>query len=100
MANATRSNKIYIDSTGAVATVRKKIAYIIFTPDAANDVLAIRETSSDQDIVYIRAATAKDTQVYDFSYAPLVFQNGVYIQTLTSGAKATLVTVEGGSSGT
>lgn len=95
MANAVRGNKIYVDATGSLTTRRTKIAYILFTPDAANDEIALREASSDVDCFYLRAATAKNTMVIDLSNAPAVFNNGIYVQTLTSGAKAVLITVQG-----
>lgn len=96
MANVIRGNKIYIDSTGSVTTQRVKIAYILFTPDAAHDELVLRETASDSDTFYLRQDTAKDTKMYDFSLAPLVFNNGLYIQTLTAGAKCVIITTSSG----
>ena len=95
MANAITGNKVYVATTGEITTSRTKIAYILFTPDAANDQLVLRETASGANCVSIRGATAKQTALYDFSNCPLVFNNGVYIQTLTSGATATLITVQG-----
>jgi hypothetical protein len=92
MANSVQGNKIYIDATGTVADSRTKVAYILFTPGAANDQLILRETSGGSDIFYIRSATANETMRFDFALAPLVFNNGIYVQTLTSGAKAVLVT--------
>lgn len=96
MANAVTGNKIYLDATGAVTTSRKKVAYIVFTPDASNDQLILRETSGGANCISVRGATAKDTMVLDFSARPIVFNNGIYVQTLTSGATATLITTESG----
>jgi hypothetical protein len=96
MANSRLGNKIYIEATGSIATVPIKVAYILFTPDAANDQLILRETSNGADCLILRAATVKDTRMFDFSRKPIVFQNGIYVQTLSSGAKAVLITTSAG----
>lgn len=96
MANAVTTGKIYIDSTGAVTTNTIKIAYILFTPDAANDQLILRESQNGSNCLSVRAAVAKNTMILDFSRKPLVFTNGLYVQTLTSGATATVVTTKSG----
>ncbi len=97
MANSRNGNKIFADSTGAAVTGSAvKVAYIVFTPNAANDECLLKETASGSDVFYFRAATAKETKVYDFSRRPVVFQNGLYIQTLTSGAKVIFVTTSTG----
>jgi hypothetical protein len=96
MANAIRGNKIYIDSTGSVTTTRTKVAHILFTPDAASDQMILRESSSDSDCFIIRGATAKETIHISMEQVPMVFSNGIYVQTLTSGAKAVIVTTQGG----
>lgn len=98
MANARTGNKIFIDSTGSITDSSVKIAYIIFTPNSANDEFLLQETSSGASCLYFRAATAKDTKVYDFSRKPVVFNNGVYVQTLTLGAKAMIITTTTGDS--
>ncbi len=94
MANRA-GNKILADSTGVVVDTSHKIAYILFTPNAANDEMMIRETASGADCFYVRAATAKDTKEFDFSHCPMFFPNGIYIETLTSGAKVVFVTTQG-----
>lgn len=96
MANVIRANKILIDSTGLVTSARTKVAYILFTPNAANDEIAIRESPSDDNCFYLRGAVAKQTEIYRMSEVPAVFGNGIYIQTLTSGAKAVLITTNTG----
>lgn len=96
MANNRVGNKILIDSTGSVVEGPIKVTYILFTASSANDELLIRESADGPDCLYIRAATAKDTKYFNFSRAPMFFPNGIYIQTITSGAKAVLVTATGG----
>ncbi len=96
MANTIRGNKILIDSTGEVTTTRTKVVYILFTPNTAFDELVLRETASDADCFYIRQAVAKETKLYRLPEAAAVFNNGLYVQTLTSGAKAVLITTSTG----
>lgn len=97
MGNTRLSNKIYIDSTGEVIDTTVKIAAILFTPDAAGDQMVLRETQDGADIFIVRGAVAKDTLMFHFNDIPMVFQNGIYVQTLTSGAKAVLVTTSTGA---
>lgn len=94
--NARVGNKIFIDSTGEVTTSQVKVAYILFTPNSANDELTLRETASGADCFYLRGAVAKQTTIFRLGEAPAVFVNGLYVQTLTSGAKAVLVTTSTG----
>lgn len=97
MANVIRGNKILLDTaSAAVTTQRTKVAYILFTPNAANDELALKETASDDVCFYIRGAVAKQTQIYRMAEVPVLFNNGIYVETLTSGAKAILVTTQAG----
>ena len=99
MANARTGNKIFIDSTGAVisgANQPVKIAYILFTPNSTHDELLLRETVNGDDCLYLRLDLAKDTRLFDFSRKPIVFNNGIYVQTLSSGPKAVLITTSAG----
>lgn len=97
MANAIVGNKIYVDSTGSITTDRIKVAYIIFTPSNANDSLTLRETSSGNDIIFLQGATAKTTLQFRFEDVPILFNNGLYVQQISSGAKVTLVTTSTGA---
>lgn len=97
MANAVTGNKIYVDSTGELTTTRTKVAYILFTPDDANDEMILKETASGATCLHLRGSTAKQTVQYDFTDVPLVFQQGIYVSALTSNAKATLITTSGGN---
>lgn len=94
--NSRVGNKIFIDSTGAIITGSVKVAYVLFTPDSAEDELVLRETASGADCFYIRGATAKQTALYRMPEVPLTFTNGIYVQTLTAGAKVVLVTTSTG----
>lgn len=97
MANGRFGNKIWIEETGTVVSGKPvKVAYILFTPDATSDQMVLRETSSGSDCFFVRGAVAKDTICLDFHARPIIFQNGIHVQTLTSGAKAVLITTEAG----
>lgn len=92
MANVANSNTIYIDATGDIANTRNvRVMAIIFTPDAANDQLILRDQTTTANKLRIRGATAKDSVYLDLSSAPIVFPNGININTITSGAVATLI---------
>lgn len=96
MANSHTSNKFHIDSTGSLTTKRQQISYILFTPNASGDTLALKETSAGDVVFTAKGAVAHATQYLDFSRRPLVFGNGVYVSTITSGATAVIVTTEAG----
>jgi hypothetical protein len=94
VANAVRSNKILIDSTGAVATSRTKVVYALFTPSAAGDTVTLRETLTDADIFTLKADVA-GSRLFRFEETNLVFTNGIYVESISTGAKLLLVTVPG-----
>ncbi len=96
MANSIVGNKIYIDSTGLVTEDRQLVVHALFTPAAADDKVILRETSSGSDVIILQCATAKDTKHFSFELIPMLFGNGIYVQTITSGAKLTLVTTSKG----
>ncbi len=96
MANTIVGNKIYIDSTGLVADTRQLVVHALFTPAAADDKVILRESSGGSDVLILQAATAKDTKHFSFELVPMLFTNGIYIQTITSGAKLTLITTSKG----
>jgi hypothetical protein len=86
------SNSIYVDTTGDIAnTANSRLMAIIFTPDAANDQLILEDQTTTNLKLRIRASVAKNSVYYDFSSAPIVFPNGINIDTITSGAVATLI---------
>jgi hypothetical protein len=97
MANVRLGNKILIDAEGAAAATGPiKVVYVLFTPDTAADELELSETDGGSLGFYCRGATAKETLQFDFSACPLVFNNGIWVETLTTGAKALLVTTSSG----
>lgn len=96
MAITSLANKIYVDSTGVVTDSRTKVAYILFTPSAANDSVTFKETSGGSDILFIQGATAKTTMQIRFEDVPMLF-NSIYVSQISSGAKMTIVTTSAGA---
>lgn len=96
MANVRTGNKFYVDSTGELTSVRTQVAYILFTPANAGDQIVLRESAAGADVFQLQAAVADDTKHFDFSARPIVFPNGIYVQTLTTGAKAVFILTEAG----
>lgn len=94
MANARSGNIIFIDTASSQITsdLNLKIASILFTSSSAGDALELRESSSGSTKVYIKNGTANDTAQFIFE-TPIVFSQGIYVQTISSGAKAILVLV-------
>lgn len=98
MANAYQSGSIYVDTTGSLTTKPVKVAYILYTPDTANDALVLRDGGASDPIkTTIKGATAKHTIVVDLSTRPMVFVNGIYATVATSGTATLIITSEGGS---
>ena len=97
MANVLQSNSVYVDSTGALTTKKTKVAYIIFTPDAANDAITLRDGDGAGDPLKLtlKGATAKQSTLFDFSNKPLLFQDGIYCSAITASATATLILTSG-----
>lgn len=97
MANAKNGNTLSIDATGSLTTNPTRVAYITFTPDAANDQLVLKDGSTSGAIKWsCKGATAKHTEFYDVSYSPLFFPNGIYVATLSASGVAILVTTSSG----
>lgn len=92
MANVQNSNSFYIDSTGALTTQpNTRVSAILFTANAANDVLTLTDGSGGAIKLKLQHATAKDSRLYAL-YKPIVFPNGVYVSVLTASATATIIT--------
>lgn len=94
MANVRNGNTWFLDSSGQLDESNTKVAYILFTPGAANDVLRLSDSSGGSDKIELKLDSAS-SQLFDFSSNPLVFPNGIYVTQLTAGAKASLVVIGG-----
>lgn len=99
MANVYRSGSIYVDSIGVVVNRRAKVAYIIFTPATANDVMTIRDGSGAGSPLKltIKGDIAARSMPIDLSNSPLLFEDGIYCSVLTAGALATFILTSEGA---
>jgi hypothetical protein len=96
VANVRSGNSAYVDTTGSITTDKNtKVVRILFTPDAANDELLLKDGTAGSSKIYLRLATAKKTEVFDLGDG-INFPNEIYVSTLTAGAKAVLMLKSGG----
>lgn len=96
MANVQSSGSYYVDSTGSLTTTKNiRVSQIIFTAAAGNDQMILRTDGVAGPLkIKVRAATANDTMTIPFN-PPLIFPAGIYVDTITSGALATIITTGG-----
>lgn len=98
MANSFNGGRIHIDTASeqVVATDRRvKIAYILFVPDANEDQIVLRESSTGDVVFKLSSANAKESKLMDFARDPIVM-NGVYVDTVSTNAIAILYTTSRG----
>lgn len=98
MANSYTNGRIVIDTASeqVVATDRTvKISYILFTPDAANDQIIVRESAGGPILFKLSASTAKEDLLLDFTGDPIVAR-GIYVDTVSANAVAVLYTTTRG----
>lgn len=94
MANTLNGNTLYLDTTSSNGLIRKnvKVSYIIFRAALVSDELILKDGSSSGTVkVPLRADTSNQTLFVDLSNSPIVFPNGVYVDTLSANSVATLV---------
>lgn len=99
MANTVQSGTVYIDTNSAqVYTKKAKVSYIIYTTSGAGDQIVLRDGdgSSDPLKLSLKGAAANSTYTFDFSTTPIIFQDGIYVSTLSASSVATLVLTSGG----
>ena len=97
MANSRSGNIFYVDTTGELTTDSSvKVIGILFTTNAANDALILRESVNGTNKLSIKHVTANDTKFIDLSTTPILFARGIYVNTLTASAVATIITSTGG----
>lgn len=101
MANTPRTNTIYIDTNAEqVYNGRCKVAYIIHTASGANDQIVLRDGDGNTDPLKlsIKNPTANATMTIDLSSSPIIFQDGIYVSTLSAGSVCTLILTSGNGS--
>jgi len=98
VANVRNLNTDYVDSTGTLNSGKAaKVVYIIVTATSASAVLLLTDTASgNPKKLNLRVADANSTQVFDFSNSPIVFPNGVRVETLTNAVATVVYTTSGG----
>ena len=100
MANARCGNSYYIDSTGYVSATgskQVKVAYILFTSTLAADTITFKDASTSGALkMTLKVPTASETILFDFSFNPLVFPNGVYVSAISANCTATIITTTSG----
>lgn len=99
MSARINGNTIYIQDIGSITTERVRVIGIIFTPAAANDSIEISETSDILTNKIKIKAGVTTTQFLDLQMAPIRFERGIYVQSITDGARCTLITSTEGSTG-
>jgi hypothetical protein len=84
LANASNGNTLYVDSTGDILT-RKNVlvTYITVTPTGAASVI-IQDVTTAATKLRLDVATGTNSVVFDYSYNPILFPNGIRVSTLTN----------------
>lgn len=90
MANVVNGNTLSVDSTGDVTSKATKVYYVTVTATSANCILVLSDIGASAKKIELRVAASGTTQLFDFSYNPIFFPNGVEATTVTNGV-ATLV---------
>ena len=100
MASVFQSGSVYVTDTNAVAVSKPcKVAYILFTPAAGGDNIALFDAtgSAANQKCIIKGATANQTVFIDLSSKPLNFTNGIWATMSASGTATLVLTSEGAS---
>lgn len=100
MANVRNANTWYVDTASdSLAVSNIRITSIILTGGGSTSTLFLGDAVSDASYpakMSIMAAANTTVQIR-LEDTPMVFPNGIYIKTLTSGATATLFTTTAGN---
>jgi len=100
MALTNSAGTIYTDATGLLYTGRVKVSYIIITAASSHAEATLHDGTSGSDPIklVIRNGTNNDSQMFDFSSSPVVFNSGIYLSTIGTGARVMLITTSAGAS--
>lgn len=93
MAITYQSGSVYADSTGQLVTGRAKVAYIIFCPHNSGDEFVLRDGTGGSDPVKLTIHGAGTHQLVflDFSRRPMLFNDGIYLSTISANCHLTVV---------
>lgn len=95
MANVRNSNSIYVDTASDLVSSDQnvKLTHVVFSSSAAGDTIKLRDGAVDGPVkLVIKNGLANDTKTHRFDIVPIVFPTGIYVDVLSSGAVATLIT--------
>lgn len=97
MANTRSGNVFYADATGELTTDSNiKLVGVFLASASTTDVAELTESASGPTKLYLKCSDQNDTHFFDLSGCPIVFARGIYVKTLSSNVKLTLVTSTGG----
>ncbi len=105
MANVRNSNTFSVDaaSTDASDSIEGTSLHlmgILFTPNSAGQTMKLNDLApgpaAGDDKLTISGDIADRTRYYDLARANIVFPNGLWVTSISAGAKATLV-ISGGA---
>lgn len=98
--NTQNGNTFYVDTASSVLTSNKniKVVGIVFTSNGAGDNMVLRDGSVSGAIkLSVKNGAADDSQQLEFEIKPMLFPNGIYVDTLDTGAVATIIITSGES---
>ena len=91
MANAFNSNTFYVDTTGTfTAADAHIITHVVLTATSASARIVLQDATTSSNKLDLRVVVSGDSKVFDFADAPIRFEGGVKVSTLTNGV-ATLI---------
>ena len=103
MANVRNGNTFFVDTASNAGTLASfieekgiKVAFLSFTSNSIGDTLDLADlsptsTAAGSDKIVVRDDDATDTQTLNMIGTPMVFPNGLWIKSISAGAKATIV---------
>lgn len=98
MAIARNANSVYVDSTGQVTATGKpvRLKSVTYTSSSAGDAITFKDTdNSGTTKLTIKEGVNTNTNVHDFSNAPIRFPGGIYCSAISASSFAVIVVEEG-----
>lgn len=104
MANVIQSGSAYVDSTGLLYSGRIKVSHIVLTTVGTAEVLRLTDsgTVGSPGTLYkikLTGPAATSSYHFDFSGSPILFNSGIYCETITAGLVVTIVATSAGREG-
>lgn len=95
MANVQNSNTIYVDSTGDIISTRTQLIGLIVSSSGTTGNVIIREKGQSANKLNV-SVLANTTEFLDLSRTPVIFNEGINVNTLDATLTATLIIREAG----